>query len=151
MIRETLAATGKLNIVLTNKHGAVKETREVPNVVVTVGKTWIAARMTDTGRPDDMSHMSVGTTATAAAVTQTTLVAENGRQGLTGGEGAPAASTIVYTATFAAGTGTGALVEAGVFNSATANGGVMLCRTVFAAVNKGADDSVTITWTVTIA
>ena len=149
MIRETLAATGKLNIVLTNKNGTVKETREVPNLVVTAGKEWIAARMTDSAIPTDMSHMAVGTDATAAAVGDTTLATEVGRQTLTTGEGVPNADTIVYTATFAAGTGTGALVEAGVLNGAT--GGVLLCRTVFAAVNKGADDSVTITWTVTIA
>lgn len=150
MIRETLAATGKLNIVLTNKSGTVKETREVPNLVVTVGKEYIASRMTDTTQPDMMSHMAVGTTATPVAATQTTLALENGRAALTGGEGAPADATIVYTATFAAGTGTGALVEAGIFNSATTDDGAMLCRTIFAAVNKGIEDSVTITWTVTI-
>lgn len=149
MIRETLKPMGKLNIVLKDKDGNVKDERQVDNLVVTTGKEWIAARMTDTARPDDMSHMSIGSDNTAVTAGDTTLGTELGRVSLTGGEGVPATNTIVYTATFPAGTGTGAVVEAGVFNGAA--GGTMLCHTVFAVVNKGADDSVTITWTVTIA
>ena len=49
----------------------------------------------------------------------------------------------------AAGTGTGAVVEAGVLNASS--GGTLLCRTVFAVVNKGAADTLKITWTVTVA
>jgi hypothetical protein len=41
------------------------------------------------------------------------------------------------------------VTEAGVFNAAT--GGDMLCRTVFDVVNKAADDTMAITWTVTLA
>jgi hypothetical protein len=116
---------------------------------VTTGLVYIAARMTDTNSPTDMSHMAVGTSSTAAAAGQTALGAENARVALTGGEGAPSTNTIVYTASFPAGTGTGALTEAAVLNASSS--GTMLCRTVFSTVNKGADDSVTITWTVTIS
>lgn len=149
MIRETIKPTGKLQIVLTGKNGEVKQKLEVENLVVTAGRDYIAARMTDTGQPVDMSHMAVGSGAVAAALGDTTLGTELGRVALTGGEGAPSTNTIVYTATFPAGTGTGALTEAGVFNDGTT--GTMLCRTTFSTVNKGADDSVTITWTVTIS
>ena len=149
MIRETLKPTGKLNIVLRDKDGNVKDERNVDNLVVTTGLNYIAARMTDTGIPTDMSHMAVGSGSTAAALGDTTLGTELGRVALTGAEGAPSGNDIVYTATFAAGTGTGALQEAGVFNAGAA--GTMLCRTTFSTVNKGADDSVTITWTVTIS
>lgn len=70
------------------------------------------------------------------------------------------ANTITYACTFAPGTGTGAIVEAGIFNDSSPShtetvsglvGGVMLCRTTFAVVNKGADDTMSITWTVTIS
>ena len=149
MIRETLKPTGKLNIVLRDKNGKIKEELNVDNLVVTTGLNYIAARMTDTARPTDMSHMAVGSDATAATLGNTTLGTELGRVALTGGEGAPSTNTIVYTATFGAGTGTGALTEAGVLNASS--GGTMLCRTTFSTVNKGADDSVTITWTVTIS
>ena len=48
-----------------------------------------------------------------------------------------------------AGTGTGAVTEAAILNASS--GGTMLCRTVFSVVNKGASDSMTVTWTVTVS
>ena len=149
MIQDFLKPTGKLRVVVTDKNGNVKTDFETDNLVTTVGKNYIAARMTDTAQPTDMSHMAVGTDSTGAAVGDTTLGTEVGRVALTGGEGSPSTNTIVYTATFGAGTGTGILREAGIFNAGAA--GTMLCRTVFDTVTKGADDSVTITWTITIS
>ena len=58
-------------------------------------------------------------------------------------------AVVTYICAFSAGEGTGALTEAGVFNAASS--GTMLCRTEFAVVNKGAADSMTITWTVTVS
>ena len=149
MLTDSLKPTGQLKIVLRDKDGNVKSEKIEKNLVVTTGLVYIAARMTDTSEPTDMSHMAVGTGTTSAAAGQTALVTESARVALTGGEGAPSTNTIVYTATFAAGTGTGALTEAAVLNASSS--GTMLCRTVFSAVNKGADDSVTITWTITIS
>ena len=54
------------------------------------------------------------------------------------------ANQIEFLATFAPGVCTGALTEAGVFNALAA--GTMSCRTVFDTVNKGASDSITLTW-----
>lgn len=149
MLTDSLKPTGQLKIVLRDKDGNIKSEKIEKNLVVTTGLNYIAARMTDTSEPTDMSHMAVGTGTTSAAAGQTALVTESARVALTGGEGAPSTNTIVYTATFAAGTGTGALTEAAVLNASSS--GTMLCRTVFSAVNKGADDSVTITWTITIS
>ena len=64
--------------------------------------------------------------------------------------GTVSGAVVTYAATFAAGTGTGSLIEAGIFNSATAASGTMLCKTSFDVVNKAANDSIAITWTVTI-
>jgi len=58
-------------------------------------------------------------------------------------------NAIAYVATFSAGTATGSISEAGIFNASSA--GTMLCRTVFSVVNKAASDVLTVTWTVTIA
>jgi hypothetical protein len=55
---------------------------------------------------------------------------------------------VAYVATFPAGTGTGAVTEAGLFNASSA--GTLLCRTVFSVINKGAADTLGITWTVTV-
>ena len=50
---------------------------------------------------------------------------------------------------FEAGDATGAVTEAGIFNAAS--GGDMLCRTVFSVVNKAADDTMSVTWTITLS
>jgi hypothetical protein len=57
-------------------------------------------------------------------------------------------NVITYTAVFPAGSGTGALVEAGILNAGAA--GTLLCRTVFDVVNKASTDSLTVIWNVTI-
>jgi hypothetical protein len=93
-----------------------------------------------------MSHMAVGSNATAAAAGDTALGTELGRVALTSGTSASNVAT--YVATFGTGVGTGAIVEAGILNAASA--GTLLCHTTFAVVNKGANDTMTITWTVTV-
>lgn len=143
---ENLKASGSLRVVITGADGKVKEEREFKNLVVTVGKNFVASRMVGTSSAV-MSHMAIGSDNTPAAAGDTALGSELGRVALAG---ASAANNIVtYTATFPAGTGTGAVVEAGIFNATPA--GTMLCRTVFAVVNKGVDDAMSVTWTVTIS
>lgn len=143
---EDLKAVGTLKIVLQDESGQVKDTREIPNLVVTVGKTFIASRMVGTASAI-MSHMAVGSSSTAPAAGDTVLGSELGRVALTSGTSSGAVAT--YVATFGTGVGTGAIVEAGIFNAASA--GTLLCHTTFAVVNKGANDTMTITWTVTIS
>ena len=94
-----------------------------------------------------MTHMAVGTGTTAAAAGNTTLVSETDRNALT--STTVTNNEIAYVCTWAAGDATAALTEAGIFNASS--GGDMLCRTVFSVVNKGASDSMTITWTVTVS
>ena len=94
-----------------------------------------------------MSHMAIGSGSTAAAAGDTALGNQLGRVALT--STAVSNAVVTYTATFGAGTGTGAVTEAGILNASS--GGTMLCRTVFSVVNKGASDSMTITWTVTVS
>jgi hypothetical protein len=150
MFNDSIKMKGKLNIVLTGPDGKVKEQHEVDNLVVTVGKNFIASSMakTTTNSPAAMTHMEVGTGTTAAAVGDTTL------QSAVSGSRVSLTSTTVtnnnvaYVATFPAGTGTGALTEAGIFNASSS--GTLLCRTVFSVINKGAADTLGITWTVTV-
>ena len=145
MIQETIKATGKLNIKLFGPDGTIKEDRTVPNIVATTGKTFIAARMV--GTPTAMSHMAIGSGTTNPAAGDTTIETELGRVSLT--SSASAGAVVTYIASFGAGTGTGAVTEAGILNASSA--GTLLCRTEFAVVNKGADDSMSITWTITVS
>ena len=146
LTNETLKPSGSLRVVVTGKDGSVKEEHEFKNLVVTVGKNFVASRMVGTASAI-MSHMAIGSGTTAAAVGDTTLGSELGRVTLAGAIATGAVAT--YTATFPAGTGTGAVTEAGLFNAGSA--GTMLCRTVFSVVNKGVDDAMSVTWTVTIS
>lgn len=143
MLNDSFKLTGALAIVITGPDGVVKDSRSVKNLVVTSGKTFIAARMTGTAAV--MSHMAIGSGTAAAAVADTGLGTELARVALASATSAGAVAT--YVASFPAGTGTGAVTEAGIFNAVSA--GTLLCRTVFAVVNKGADDSMSITWQVT--
>lgn len=145
MLNDNLKVTGDVVVEITGADGQVKERREIKNLVVATGKTFIAGRMV--GTPTAMSHMAVGSSSTAAANGDTALGASLGRVALTSATSSGA--VVTYVATFPPGTGTGAVVEAGVFNDPTA--GTMLCRTVFAVVNKGADDAMSITWAITVS
>ncbi len=148
-MEENIKSVGTLCIELRGPDGELKESREVRNLIVNSGLAYIASRLKD-ATAAAMTHMAVGTGNTAAAAAQTALVTETARVAL-------ASTTIVttnvtndaiqYTATFPAGTGTGALVEAALLNAAS--GGTMLSRTVFSVINKGADDSLTVTWKIT--
>ena len=142
---ENSNATGKLTVEIKNDKGVVIETREVKNLVVDDGLEYIADRMKNNSTV--MSHMAIGTGSTAAAASDTALGTEAARQALT--STTVTANAVAYVASFAAGTGTGAITEAGILNAGS--GGTLLCRTVFSVVNKGASDSMTITWTVTIS
>jgi len=146
MLKEKPKATGTLEIVLRDQNGNVKDQRKVNNLVVDTGLAYIADRMADAAE-SAMSHMAVGTGSTAAASGDTTLETEAGRVALT--STTQTNEDVVYVATFSAGTATGALTEAGILNAAS--GGTLLCRTVFSTVNKGASDSLQITWTVSMA
>jgi hypothetical protein len=145
MIQETIKARGELSIKLFGPDGKLKGEQNVPNLVVTTGKTFIAARMV--GTPTAMSHMAIGSGTTDPAIGDTVLQTELGRVSLT--SSASAGAVVTYIASFGAGTGTGAVTEAGIFNASS--GGTLLCRTEFATVNKGADDSMSITWTITVS
>jgi hypothetical protein len=131
---------------LRDADGNVKQSQDIPNHVVNSGLAFIASRMKDT-TDDAMSHMAVGSGTTAAAAGDTALETQIGsRVSLT--STTVTSNAVAYVATFAAGTGTGAITEAGIFNADTS--GTMLCRTVFSVVNKGADDTLQITWTITL-
>jgi hypothetical protein len=148
-IQENLKPTGMVTISHFNSEGELLNKFEVPNLVVTSGKNYIASRIKDTTKAA-MTHMAIGTSSTAASSNDSTLVAEGGRYTLSATT--VSTNTVTYTATFAAGLGTSTspgVQEAGIFNASS--GGDMLCRTVFPSVAKAAGDSIAITWVVTVS
>ena len=149
-INDSVARKGSLHIKLFDESGKLKEERKIDNLVVSVGEAHIADQLASTPGENAMSHMAIGTGSSAAAAGDTTLETELDRNALTsrtqgaGGDD----NDIIYVGDWAAGDGTGAITEAGILNAASA--GVLLAHSVFAAINKGASDTLQITWTVTI-
>ncbi len=141
MLKDQMKLVGKLSIAINNK-----VVQEIDNLVVTAGKNFVASRIKD-ATASAMSHMAIGTGSTSPAAGDTTLGTETARVALT--STAVTNADVAYVSSFGAGTGTGAITEAGLFNASSA--GTMFCRTTFSVVNKGADDSMTITWTVTVS
>jgi hypothetical protein len=147
MLKDSLKLKGELNIVIKDKDGNVKDNRNEKNLIVNAGLAFICSRMTDA---DDavMSHMAVGSGTNSPTAGDTDLQSILGnREPLD--STTHSANTVTYTSSFEAGEGTGAITEAGIFNASAV--GTMLCRTTFPVVNKGVDDTMAITWTITLS
>ena len=147
MINETVKLKGDLVITVLDKDGKVKERREEKNLIVSAGLTFICSRMAN-ATAGVMSHMAVGSGTTTPAASNTDLGTVLGAREPLDSTTA-SSNTVTYVSSFEAGEGTGAVTEAGLFNAASS--GTMLCRTVFPVVNKGANDTMAITWTITLS
>jgi basic membrane lipoprotein Med (substrate-binding protein (PBP1-ABC) superfamily) len=141
---------GRYYATLYGPDGAVKDCRQGDNVVTTVGKEWLssflssaaAAAATNTAR-----YAAIGTDATAEAVGNTALGTELSRH--TGTVSYVSGAIFQVTATFAAGSGTGAIAEYGLFTSST--GGTLISRDTESVINKGASDSLTVVYQLTLS
>ena len=144
-MNDGLKLRGDVALVLRDKNGNVKEERKIHNLIVNTGLNFICDRMKNDETA--MSHMALGSGSTAAAAGDTTLGSQLGSREALDSD-TVSSNTITYTSSFEAGDATGAVTEAGIFNATS--GGTMLCRTVFAVVNKSADDSLSVTWQITL-
>tara|TARA_R100000808_G_scaffold20674_1_gene44683 strand:+ start:10580 stop:11017 length:438 start_codon:yes stop_codon:yes gene_type:complete len=142
-VNEQLKMKGHLKIELNGEL-----VRDIDNLVVTAGKGFVASRMIGTSS-GVMTHMAVGTGTTDPAAGDTALETQVGSRKAFTTSASVSGAVVTYVCAFSAGEGTGALTEAGIFNASSS--GTMLCRTEFNVVNKGASDSMTITWTVTVS
>ena len=168
---------GSVDIKVYGPDGEVKDSRYIPNLVVQAGKNYIATRIigtatsvtavyTTSSATSCMTHMAIGTSTTTATVNDTTLGTEVAIAGdIAAYTRAQIQTTtqstgvVTYVATFGTNnpqrtntSNTTAITEAAILNSSTAAlAGTMLCRTTFNAVNKGNDDTLQITWTITVS
>lgn len=141
-MQDKVKLTGFPTLTLRDASGAIKQTVSIPNLVVNSGKQWLASRAV--GVPGVMTHMAIGSGNLTPGVSDVALGNELARALLT--NSVVVANTITYTCTFAAGVGTGALYEACILNEQN----VMLCRVTFGIVTKEADDTLSISWDVTV-
>lgn len=148
-----LRLKGDVDIIVRNEDtGEIKGKRLVRNLVVNTGLYHIADRLQDDPVDEaEIGWAAIGTNNTAATATDNALFAEVGRVVLTSkiqGTGGNA-NQVTYSATVPAGTGTGTIVEAGLFNASS--GGILLARSVFAPIVKGSGDAIDISWVLTIS
>lgn len=141
---------GQFTARLYGPDGTLKQSVTGPNVVCTNGKEYLASFLNSAAAAAatfTMKYLAIGTGSTAESASDTGMGTEVARH----------TSTVSYvsnqifklTATFATGSGTGAITEYGVFSSNTA--GTMLSRDTESAINKGANDTLTVVYQLTIS
>lgn len=145
---------GHIKIELFDEEGNLKSILEKDNTFTAVGDSHVADQLDVSSDEAAMGFMSVGTGSTAFTTASTVLNSEIDRNALNSSYPDQSVGSddndIVYKANWAAGDATGALTEAGIFNSSVADAGIMLAASTFSVINKGASDTLTITWTVTV-
>ena len=145
-IQNDVIATGSVRKQLFNAEGILIYDHTDHNLVVTIGKVYLAAWLAAASQAGKfMSWVGLGTSSTAPVVGQTDLVTPLA----TRVQGTLTSSTNTWqnVISFAPGVDTGAITEAGLFS--VTSGGTMFARQVFGAVSKGAGDTFVLTWTVT--
>lgn len=147
---DKLKMKGEWFVYLYGPSGELKEQRSGYNVVTTVGKEFmasflnsaVAAAATFTGK-----YIAIGTNSTAEAVGDTALGTEVSRS--TGTASYLSGQIFQVKATFATGSGTGAIVEYGLLSSNSV--GTLIARDTEAAINKGANDTLTVICQLTVS
>ncbi len=134
-----------MHVQLFDENGNLKDERRVHNTVTTAGKAGVADQILAAPTLAKMGWMAIGTGSPSPAL----LGAEVARVAFD--TKTRSTNVVTVVATFPAGTGTGAIDEAGTFDVVTANTVNMWMSASFSLVNKGALDSLVINWTLTIS
>lgn len=148
-MNERISIKGVIHGVLRDEFGNIKEEKSFKNTTKNPALYALVDQMLATpgyvGYTAKPGWMAVGTGSPAA----TLLGAEIARVALNSPKTVSGA-VLTMVGVFGAGTGTGTLTEAGVFDVVTANTAYMHCCGTI-AFTKGASDSLTLTWTWTIS
>lgn len=145
-----IGITGRLRFVFRNiETGAVRES-EYRNLIVTLCKEMIAARLAGGGGDCDITYVAVGTDATTPAIGDTALGTELDRNALA--SISAAGSVITATGFFGAAEANGTLTEMGLFGeaaSATPDSGTLINHAAISET-KTSSETMTIECTLTI-
>lgn len=153
-LSENIKLKGELKLEFRNvKTGKIRK-YVYRNMVVTFGKNAIAQRLTGDSNAGEITYCATGTGTTAPALADTGLQTELTRKQIStrGYSG----NVATFTTFFTISESNGVLREAGLFGngvgrtaSSTPGSGQLYCRV---AINrtKSANDTLTLTWTVTV-
>ncbi len=131
--------------------GNLKDRAEVHNTVTTLGHKMAADQILASPTVVSQGWMEVGTGSGQTASSSILATYISGSRTALDSKTRGADAIVTMVCTFAAGVGTGAITEAGIFNVATENTTDLIQYADFGVVTKGADDSFVITWTLTFA
>lgn len=141
---------GKYFITLYGPDGEVKDQRSGDNVVTTNGKEFLASFLYSAAAAASTftcKYVAIGTGTSSESAADTALGTESSRH--TGTVSYVSGQIYQVTATFATGSGTGAITEYGLLSSSSA--GTLISRDVETAVNKGANDTLTVVYQMTLS
>lgn len=159
---ESFALQGQVDMVLYDEFGNIKTERHFDNLIVDVGVEGVAYRIAPhdgTTTPSaPYNYVALGTDDTAVDAGDDALSAElpigvayAREQDATAQYSTSSGNKLILSVVFGPGEGTGTLQESGIFNAAS--DGDMLARQTFggtSAITKAADDTLTVTWTITL-
>lgn len=146
--KEPVQIKGRWYVTLYGENGIVE--REGDNVITTNALDFLANFLNSAAAAAStfsMRYVAIGSDSTSESAANTTLGVELART--TGTVSYSSSAIYRVTATFPSGTGTGAIVEYGLFSSST--GGTMFNRDVESVINKGANDVLVVTTEVTFS
>jgi hypothetical protein len=152
MSDQNLKFKGRWFVTLYNATEGIKAYREGDNVVTTDGKSFLAGFLKSAAAAAStftMRYVAIGTDSTAEAASNTALGVEVARVSAVVSQVTGAIYRL--TGTFTSGIGTGAIVEYGVFSTATTGAGTIFSRDTESVVNKGANDELQVITEVTIS
>lgn len=144
---------GKIYVELKDEFGNIKQTQEIPNTITNLFDAHVAKRLAGTA-DNVICYMGIGS-GTGGTAASTTLVKILDIIALSGAVGSIVQLTgasdndIQGIGYWAAGAGTGSISEAGLFPYSGTTLGSMYTYNDVISVQKGASDSLTITWTIT--
>ncbi len=162
---------GHLTLVATDSDGQIKAYQQTDNVVTRVGHNCFAhilfeptgptgGSVTCGGDPGVFDAIAIGT-GSGQTDTSTTLATQTATTGLTPdtdangvlvADNTGAGATAIVEVTFTSAGATTSITEAGIFNNTnTASPAQMLAYRDFTAISLDNGDSLTVTWTITVA
>ena len=147
---DSLKLSGKIVLELFDENGNLKDRREDTNTVTTLALNMVADQFDDTPSIALPGWMELGT-GTGQLVDDSILDAYIAGSRTAIDSATTTGAAVAYICTFGAGTGTGPITEAGLFNVVTQNTTDLILYDDFAVINKGAGDSLVITWTLTFS
>ena len=162
---------GHLTLVSTDSDGHIKAYQQTDNLITRRGTDCFAHILFEptnvvggstncSGDPSIFDAIAIGT-GSGATDTSNALISETGTTGLVpaadtsvlvADDGDGSGSTAVVEVTFTSGGATTSITEAGIFNSTTTGGQTqMMAYRDFTAISLDNGDSLTVTWTITVA